>query len=101
MLIKNSFHLIKTCTNCENDKAHVTHADRNSRAWTEIGIRHCKGVIDAVTTFKIHNFSNLELEKKIKKERERREKTERKKKNTSFYFNYNTRLWVYILYILL
>jgi hypothetical protein len=67
MLIKNSFHLVETCTNCENDKAHVIHADRNSRAWTDIGIQHCKSVIDAVITFKVYNSSDLELEEKKKK----------------------------------
>jgi hypothetical protein len=52
------------------NKAHVIHADRNCRAWSEIRIQHCKSVIDLVITFKIYNSSDLEPEKKKKKENE-------------------------------
>lgn len=99
MLIKNSFHLIEICINCENDKAHVTHADRNSRAWTEIGIQHDESVTDTVIIFKVYNSSNSELGRKRKNKKSKNEK--RTNKNTPFYFNYYMRLWVYILYILL
>jgi hypothetical protein len=66
MLIKNSFHLIEMCINCETDEAHVTHADRNSRNWIKIGIQHSKSVIEAVT-FKTYNSSNLKLEEEKEK----------------------------------